>query len=232
MHGMPAAVTGSSAATAHIANRPAASTPPLAGTSITLPPPLPVAAAMVAPEPVPAAVVTATPPHTVSRADKSAATSNPTPSPDSAARIAALEQELERLLRRNLETRRPSGLSTPAAAATALSSNASELDHALDEVFLEEAEIEIVQLPDVAIPPDARDDLHIEATSGDGCDAPGPLTRQLRRSQVRQAAEADHDAIYHGIIDEASVEIVQLASPQASTPAPPHRSPLRLVRDD
>ncbi len=213
--GKPAAATGSSATVGNAGRLPEPK-PTTTGTSIQLPPPLPVAARPVAPEPTSAA-----------------ATAAPSLNPDSSARIAALEQELERLMLRNIETRRPSGLSTPAIEATALSSNASELDHALDEDSLEEAEIEIVPLPEVAMPPDASDDLHLDATSGDGRDAPGPLTRQLRTRQVRQAAEADHDAIYHGIIDEASVEIVQLASsPPDSAPTPQHRSALRLVRDD
>lgn len=150
---------------------------------------------------------------------------------DSALRVAALEQELDQLMRRNIEARGlPHPIAQPAAGGWGPSDVAS--DDSLDEIFLEEAEVEIVSS---AAAPVAEGDDWGGADGGRSDEALGPLSQQLRRSQARQAAEAENYAAYHGLIDEASVEIIKLDEPTSgatSAGASALRPLLRLVRDD
>ena len=230
----PAAVNMAPGAIRVHAGRQPASAPQPAGHP-DLPPPPPAAIPPVAPVAQPVAPVAVGPqaPAPSSSSVALAADGNL----DSAARVAALEQELDRLMRRHDDARQSPPPSVNAYAA-ASASGAEAFDNPLDEIFLEEAEIEIVSLEAGSGADDeggrrAWEDLDDD---DDGGDRLGPLSTQLLRSQARQAAEAENHAAYHGIIDEASVEIVKLDEPRSGTaPASAkeaaRRPPLQLARD-
>jgi hypothetical protein len=132
---------------------------------------------------------------------------------ESAARVSAIEAEIERLAGHD------------AARATIRASGAAGLpetdfSEALwpgredsGAIMVEEAEVEIVAAPvatgrfepDPAIAADAAPGL------------PGSLLRRLAGERTEPALDPDSYAGYHGTVDEASVEIV---TPEAAPPEP------------